>query len=140
MTKTVSLLLGVHAHQPVGNFPEVIDDAHERCYGPFIRVLHRYPEFRFAAHFSGWLLDYLLEKFPEDMAMLEEMVKRGQAEIFGAGDTEPVLAVIPEQDRLGQLTRFSDKLEKAGAASSRGLVNRACLGSDSCPFTVRCRD
>ncbi len=111
MANTVSLLFGVHAHQPVGNFPEVIDDAHLRCYRPFLQTLHRYPEFRFAVHFSGWLLDYLLQKFPEDMALLQEMVARGQVELFGAGDTEPVLAVIPEQDRVGQLTRFSDKLE-----------------------------
>ena len=111
MTQTVSLLFGVHAHQPVGNFPGVIDDAHLRCYRPFLRTLHRFPEFRFAVHFSGWLLDYLLQKFPEDMALLREMVARGQVELFGAGDTEPVLAVIPEQDRIGQLTRFSDKLE-----------------------------
>ncbi|MDD5385295.1 MAG: DUF1926 domain-containing protein [Gallionella sp.] len=111
MAKTVSLLFGVHAHQPVGNFPEVIDDAHFRCYRPFLQTLHRFPEFRFAVHFSGWLLDYLLQKFPEDMALLQEMVARGQVELFGAGDTEPVLAVIPEQDRYGQLTRFSDKLE-----------------------------
>lgn len=111
MTQTVSLLFGVHAHQPVGNFPGVIDDAHLRCYRPFLRTLHRFPEFRFAVHFSGWLLDYLLQKFPEDMALLQEMVARGQVELFGAGDTEPVLAVIPEQDRIGQLTRFSDKLE-----------------------------
>ncbi|MCR4297312.1 MAG: DUF1926 domain-containing protein [Gallionella sp.] len=111
MTKTVSLLFGVHAHQPVGNFPEVIDDAHLRCYRPFLQTLHRFPEFRFAVHFSGWLLDYLLQKFPEDMALLREMVARGQVELFGAGDTEPVLAVIPEQDRIGQLTRFSDKLD-----------------------------
>jgi alpha-amylase/alpha-mannosidase (GH57 family) len=109
--KTVSLLFGVHAHQPVGNFPEVIDDAHLRCYRPFLQTLHRFPEFRFAVHFSGWLLDYLLQKFPDDMALLREMVARGQVELFGAGDTEPVLAVIPEQDRVGQLTRFSDKLE-----------------------------
>ncbi|HET7833302.1 MAG TPA: alpha-amylase/4-alpha-glucanotransferase domain-containing protein [Gallionella sp.] len=111
MTKTVSLLFGVHAHQPVGNFPAVIDDAHLRCYRPFLQVLHRFPEFRFAVHFSGWLLDYLFQKFPEDMALLREMVARDQVELFGAGDTEPVLAVIPEQDRYGQLTRFSDKLQ-----------------------------
>ncbi len=111
MSNTISLLFGVHAHQPVGNFPEVIDDAHFRCYRPFLQVLHRFPEFRFAVHFSGWLLDYLDNKFPEDMALLRDMVARGQVELFGAGDTEPVLAVIPEQDRFGQITRFSDKLE-----------------------------
>ena len=112
MTKKIALLLGVHAHQPVGNFPEVLHDAHERCYQPFIHTLYRYPEFSFAVHFSGWLLDYLLQHYPEDMAMLKEMVRRGQVELVGAGDTEPVLAVIPSRDRVGQVVVLSDKLEK----------------------------
>ena len=73
MAKTVALLLGVHAHQPVGNFESVLDDAHNRCYGPFLRVLHQYPDFRFAIHISGWLLEYMLKHYPEDMALLKEM-------------------------------------------------------------------
>lgn len=120
MHETVSLLFGVHAHQPVGNFPEVVDDAHQRCYRPFLQILHRYPEFRFAAHFSGWLLDYLFEKFPQDMALLTEMVGRGQVEMFGGGDTEPVLAVIPYRDRVGQTVRLSDKLEARTGIRARG--------------------
>ena len=110
MPRPVSLLFGVHAHQPVGNFPEVLMDAHLRCYRPFLQVLYRYPDFHFAVHFSGWLLDYLFKHYPEDMALLREMVKRGQVELFGAGDTEPVLAVIPNRDRIGQIETFSNKL------------------------------
>ncbi len=120
MTSSVSLLFGVHAHQPIGNFPEVIIDAHERCYKPFLHTLYRYPEFRFAVHFSGWLLDFLFEHYPHDMALLREMVKRGQIELFGAGDTEPVLAVIPERDRIGQLKTFSDKLRKKLGQQPKG--------------------
>lgn len=112
MSQPISLLFGVHAHQPVGNFPEVLADAHLRCYKPFLRILYRYPDFHFSVHFSGWLLDYLIEHYPEDMALLREMVARGQVELFGAGDTEPVLAVIPNRDRIGQIQTFSDKLEK----------------------------
>jgi 4-alpha-glucanotransferase/alpha-amylase len=109
--RPISLLFGVHAHQPVGNFPEVLADAHLRCYKPFLHVLYRYPNFCFAMHISGWLLDYLFERYPEDMALLREMVARGQVELFGAGDTEPVLAAIPNRDRIGQIQTFSDKLE-----------------------------
>lgn len=54
---TICLLFGVHAHQPFGNFPAVIDDAHVRCHGMFPRVLERCPEFRFSVHFSGLPLD-----------------------------------------------------------------------------------
>jgi len=118
--ETVSLLFGVHAHQPVGNFPEVVDDAHQRCYKPFLHILHRYPEFRFAVHFSGWLLDYLFNKYPQDMALLTEMVQRGQVEMFGGGDTEPVLAVIPNRDRIGQIVRLSDKLEARMGTRAQG--------------------
>ncbi|MCL2523020.1 MAG: DUF1926 domain-containing protein [Betaproteobacteria bacterium] len=110
MPHPLTLLLGVHAHQPVGNFPEVIEDAHQRCYKPFLETLHGYPEFRFAAHFSGWLLDWLRERHPEDMELLADMVRRGQVELFGSGDTEPVLAAIPYRDRVGQLNVLNDKL------------------------------
>ncbi|BBL34125.1 alpha-amylase 1 [Nitrosomonas stercoris] len=120
MPSSVSLLLGVHAHQPIGNFPEVVIDAHERCYQPFLHTLHRYPEFRFSVHFSGWLLNFLLKHYPKDMALLREMVKRGQIEVFGAGDTEPVLAAIPERDRIGQLKELSRKLKKNLGQTPRG--------------------
>jgi 4-alpha-glucanotransferase/alpha-amylase len=120
MKKLISLLLGVHAHQPAGNFAAVLEEAHERCYGPFLRTLHRYPEFRFAAHFSGWLLDWLLEHHPQDMALLKEMVARGQVELFGAGDCEPVLAAIPHRDRIGQINVLTDKLQRRFGARVEG--------------------
>jgi len=112
MTRSVSLLLGVHAHQPVGNFPEVVEKAHMLCYRPFLQTLHRYPQFKFAAHFGGWLLQWLFDRHPRDMALLREMVVRGQAELFGGGDMEPVLGAIPSRDRIGQLNALSDRLER----------------------------
>ncbi|GBG13051.1 amino-acid acetyltransferase [Novimethylophilus kurashikiensis] len=112
MTISVALLLGVHAHQPVGNFKHVLDDAHMRCYGPFLRVLYKYPDFHFSLHSSGWLLDYLLQHYPQDLQLLKEMVARGQAELFGAGYTEPVLAAIPSRDRVGQIKMLSGYLKK----------------------------
>jgi hypothetical protein len=113
MTKSTALLFGVHAHQPVGNFPFVMDDAHRRCYQPFLHMMHRFPDFPFAIHISGWLFDYLHKHYPGDIMLLREMVQRGQAEVFGAGYTEPVLAAIPVRDRIGQIERMSDCMEKA---------------------------
>lgn len=110
MTPAITLLFGVHAHQPVGNFAEVIAQAHRDCYRPFLHTLHDYPDFRFAMHLSGWLLDWLEEHAAEDLELLAAMVRRGQLELFGAGDSEPVLAAIPPRDRLGQLSRLSARL------------------------------
>jgi 4-alpha-glucanotransferase/alpha-amylase len=98
MNKKVSLLFGVHAHQPAGNFDHVLNDAHARCYKPFIETVYRYPDFavgalqRLAAGLSAGA-------FPGGHEKLREMVARGQVEMFGGGDIEPVLASIPERDR-----------------------------------------
>jgi 4-alpha-glucanotransferase len=139
MPRPVSLLFGVHAHQPVGNFPEVLADAHLRCYKPFLHVLYRYPDFHFAVHFSGWLLDYLIEHYPDDMALLRKMVKRGQVELFGAGDTEPVLAVIPYRDRIGQIETFSKKLEKKLGQRPKGAwLTERVWESTVVPALVEC--
>jgi hypothetical protein len=107
-----ALLFGVHAHQPAGNFPAVLDQAHALCYRPFLETLYRFPDFRFAIHFSGPLLDYLVERYPHDMQLLREMVARGQVELFGGGDTEPVLAAIPHRDRVSQLGALAARLER----------------------------
>lgn len=120
VSNRIALLLGVHAHQPVGNLDEVIVEAHQRCYKPFLQTLHRFPAFRFSAHFSGWLLDWLIERFPDDMALLQEMVARGQAEMFGSGDCEPVLAAIPARDRRRQIDGLSRKLHERFTRPPRG--------------------
>ena len=120
MSNRLALLLGVHAHQPVGNFETVVDDAHLRCYRPFLHTLYRYPDFKFAAHFSGWLLAELARRFPADIELLHAMVRRGQVEMFGAGDCEPVLAAIPARDRCGQLQALSDRLATAFGQRPRG--------------------
>lgn len=120
MSEAVTLLFGVHAHQPVGNFPEVIEQAHLRCYRPFLHTLHDYPAFRCAVHISGWLLDWLRARFPADMALLAGMVARGQVELFGSGDCEPVLAAIPERDRLGQLRVGNARLAAWSGAPPQG--------------------
>ena len=119
-TAPVALLFGVHAHQPVGNFPEVIEDAHLRCYRMFIEVLADYPEFRFSVHFSGWLLGELLRRYPKDMERLATMTRRGQVEWFGSGDCEPVLASIPHRDRVSQIEALSDRIERHFGIRPRG--------------------
>ena len=112
-SEPLSLLFGVHAHQPVGNFPSVIDDAVERCYRPFLETLARYPDFRFALHLSGWLLGDLCARHPALVDLIAQMVSRGQLELFGAGDCEPVLAAIPERDRISQLEAMNARLERS---------------------------
>ena len=120
MSETVKLLFGVHAHQPAGNFAKVVRDARDRCYAPFLEVLERHPEFPFTVHVSGWLLEFLVREFPDDVRRLRRMVSRGQAEIFGGGDTEPVLAALSEADRRGQIGAMNARIRKRFAARPIG--------------------
>jgi hypothetical protein len=45
----VRFVLGLHAHQPVGSSPEVIAEANQRCYVPFLGVLNAFPQIPFAS-------------------------------------------------------------------------------------------
>ncbi|MHB8178426.1 MAG: alpha-amylase/4-alpha-glucanotransferase domain-containing protein [Vulcanimicrobiaceae bacterium] len=108
----IALLFGVHAHQPVGNFTHVVDDARLRCYRPFLEALDRHPRICFTLHCSGWLLETLWERFPQDITTLRRMVERGQVEIVGGGDTEPILATIPQIDRRAQLRALGDRIQR----------------------------
>ena len=127
MSAPVSLLFGVHAHQPADNFPEVIELAVDRCYRPFLQTLHAFPDFRFAFHCSGPLYAILCTRHPDELRLLDAMAARGQVEILGGGDAEPVLAAIPDRDRRAQLTAFSRKLAARFGAAPRGawLTERA---------------
>ena len=120
MNAPIRLLLGFHAHQPVGNFEHVIDDAVRRCYHPFLQILERHPRVRFSLHVSGWLLGQLEQRYPDDVALLVRMAARGQVEMIGGGDTEPVLAAIPDRDRRDQLRAMSSRLAVLFGQPPRG--------------------
>ncbi len=105
----------VHSHQPVGNFPSVFDKAFDECYLPFLEKIAEHPRVKLSLHFSGPLWEYIEAKRPEAKSLLRLMVEREQVELLGGGFYEPILAVIPEADRLGQLQLMADYLaEKFG--------------------------
>ncbi len=101
-------LFGIHCHQPVGNFPGVFEQIYNQAYRPTLEVLSRFPSCRFAAHYTGPLLEWLAQRHPEHLEALADLAKRGQAEILGGGFYEPILPVIPSRDRREQLRRLRD--------------------------------
>ena len=114
------LVLLIHAHQPVGNFDEVFERSYASSYLPFVEVLERHPSIGAGLHYSGPLLEWLERAHPEYFDRLAAMVKSGQVEMVGGGFYEPVLIAIPPQDRLEQITRLADYIEKHFAARPRG--------------------
>lgn len=101
--KKLKFLFGSHCHQPVGNFDFVFKDALEGAYEPFFRLLDEFPGIRMSAHFSGSLIEWIEQHKPEFLDLVGALSGRGQLELLGSGFFEPVLAAIPDRDRLGQL-------------------------------------
>ena len=107
MTKHAYFAMGLHFHQPVGNFPDVLEKAYQTCYKPFFDSLAEYPEIKATIHISGCLLDFFCETAPEFITKLSGLVKRGQVEMLGGGYYEPIFSAIPQCDRIGQIKTMS---------------------------------
>ncbi|HSL34793.1 MAG TPA: alpha-amylase/4-alpha-glucanotransferase domain-containing protein [Candidatus Limnocylindrales bacterium] len=120
MNPRISLALTLHNHQPVGNFGWVIAETYERAYLPMLEALERHPGVRLALHYTGPLLAWLRAERPAFLDRLGALVERDQVEIVGGGWYEPVLAALPERDRVGQLLRMADELEAQFGRRPRG--------------------
>ncbi|HZC69045.1 MAG TPA: alpha-amylase/4-alpha-glucanotransferase domain-containing protein [Nitrospirales bacterium] len=127
----VTLLLGIHNHQPVGNFGHVFRKAYERCYRPFLDLLERHPHVRLTLHYTGPLLEWFENEEPAFLDRLAKLVMANQVEILGGGFYEPILSVIPDRDAVGQVTLLSRWLRRRLGATPRGLwlAERAWEGS-----------
>jgi alpha-amylase len=113
MTRRISLALTLHNHQPIGNFGWVFAEVFEQAYQPMVAALLRHPTVRVGLHYTGPLLEWLIAERPAFIADLRALVEREQVEILGGGLYEPVLASLPERDRVGQLSRMADAVEAA---------------------------
>ncbi|MBU1006709.1 MAG: DUF1926 domain-containing protein [Candidatus Omnitrophica bacterium] len=117
----ISFAMGLHFHQPVGNFDEILERAYRNCYKPFLEVFSKYPDIKINFHFSGNLLDYFGEKYPEFLDKAARLVDSGRVEIMGGGYYEPVFQVIPKNDRLGQLRMMSEYCAERFGKDPRGM-------------------
>lgn len=114
------LIFALHNHQPVGNFGFVFEQAYRDGYLPFLELVENYPDLRFSLHVSGSLLDWLQAEHPEYVERLRKLTARGQLELLGGAYYEPILAMLPRRDRLGQVTLYRQHLQKLFATPIHG--------------------
>ena len=116
-----SLIFCVHAHQPVGNFGSVFEEAYQKSYKPFLEVLSAHPAIKISAHFSGSLLDWLAPEHPEFIAKLKALAQKNQIEFLGGGCYEPIFGMLSSQDLKGQIQWMREKLAKLFDAEFEGV-------------------
>lgn len=106
------LVLLIHAHQPIGNFEDVLESAFQKSYLPFIELIEKHSTIRMGLHYSGSLLEWIEVHHPEYFKRLRKLVERGQVEIVGGGYYEPILVSIPLEDQQEQIVRLANYAEK----------------------------
>ncbi len=104
----VQFIFAIHNHQPVGNFEFVAEDAYQKSYLPFVKVLERHPKIKITLHYTGILYRFFEDRHPEFIDMLKQLVTARRAEILSGGFYEPILAVLPDIDKIGQIRTLSD--------------------------------
>jgi alpha-amylase len=113
--------MAVHCHQPVGNFGFVFDEAFRKAYEPFIAALERHPGIRVGVHYSGPLLDWFEAHQPAFVQRLRTLADRRQIEFLAGGYYEPLLPLIPEADRRGQIALMRQTLARLFGVDATGL-------------------
>ena len=119
--KRIFLGLAIHNHQPLGNFPWVFEDAYRQGYLPMLEALGRHPSISVSLHYSGCLLDWLSGEHPEFFKILARLISREQVELMGGGYYEPILPMIPDADKSGQVGRMSEYIWQQFGRRPRGL-------------------
>lgn len=119
--KSINLIFGCHAHQPVGNFDFVFEQSYHKAYRPFLYVLEQYPAVRVTLHFTGPLFDWFEAHAPEFLERIAALVQSGQVEIMGGGYYEPMLCAIPGYDAQRQIERMQRFCEQHFGSVPKGL-------------------
>ena len=132
----VYFAFGIHNHQPVGNFDFVFEDAFNKSYLPFIQLLELHPKIRIALHFSGILLDWIRSHHPELIDLVNKLVRRNQIEMMTGGYYEPILSIIPEDDRIGQIRKLTREVSDLFGYQPEGMWLAERVWEPTLPTTL----
>lgn len=121
----IRLLWTLHNHQPVGNFDSIFARAYDRAYRPFLDVLKEHPGIRVSLHFSGILLDWLEQHRPEYLHDVRALCEAGRVEILAGAYYEPILPMLRDADREGQIAKLVRRVEELFGTTPRGMWRNA---------------
>ena len=121
MPRPVRFIFALHNHQPIGNFENVFEQSYQESYLPFLDIFEQYDGLKIALHTSGSLMEWLDAKHPEYVDRVAKLVQLGRVEIIGGPFYEPILAMLPSRDRIGQIKKYKQWLENRMGGNVRGM-------------------
>lgn len=132
----VYFLMAIHFHQPVGNFNHVFEKVYKNSYQPFVETLQEFPDIKLTLHFSGCLLEWLLQNKPKFLEEIKHLVKQGQIEVMTGGFYEPILPVIPYPNQRGQILMLSDFIKRHFQYQPKGAWIAERVWEPHLPFVL----
>ncbi len=130
--RPIRFIFALHNHQPIGNFDHLFEQAYQDSYLPFLDVYSKYPAVKLTLHTSGCLMEWLSEHHPEYVDRLAEFVRQGRVEIVGGPFYEPILAMLPSRDRIGQIRLYTEWLKNRLDATVHGMWMPERIWEQSC--------
>ncbi len=131
----MNLIIAAHCHQPLGNLTEVANDACDRAYLPFLRVLANHPDLKINLHYSGSLLEWLDGNRPDVLEAL--ITSANQIEWIGGAFYDPILPMIPARDALAHISRLTEYLRDRFDHAPRGIWLAERVWDPSLPSLLR---
>ncbi|MGL6196423.1 MAG: alpha-amylase/4-alpha-glucanotransferase domain-containing protein [Thermoguttaceae bacterium] len=117
----IRFIFALHNHQPIGNFEHLFEQSYQESYLPFLDVFSQYPALKLTLHTSGSLMEWLETAHPEYVDRLSKLVSENRIEIVGGPFFEPILAMLPTHDRIGQIRKYTDWIKKNLGAEVHGI-------------------
>ncbi|MFH1837211.1 MAG: alpha-amylase/4-alpha-glucanotransferase domain-containing protein [Candidatus Omnitrophota bacterium] len=116
----IKFSMAFHCYQPVFNFDSEFDYAYEKAYLPLLEMFEKHPGIKASFHYPGNMLKWFQETHPEYIDKLRTLIAREQIEIMGGCYYEPVMSMIPDEDRKGQIKRNSSLIQEIFGIRPRG--------------------
>lgn len=121
MNPPIRFVVGLHLHQPVGNFDHVFAQHVDDVYRPLLDALEARSFFPVVLHVSGPLLEWLDAHEPAWLDRVAALARAGKIEPLLSGFDEPVLAALPRADRLEQIRRMATAVRARFGVAGTGL-------------------
>ncbi len=133
----VYLVFGIHNFQPPGLPGSKYEEYYQQYYKKMLVLLNEYRDVPAVLHFSGTILEWMDTSHTEYLDLLSEMVKRKQIELLSGAFYDPILPLIPNSDKLGQIEKLTTYLRKHFGKKPRGCWITKMAWEPSLAYTLK---
>lgn len=100
----------------------LLDKNYQNVYKPIIKFLYSHPEFKFSFSFTGIQLSFFKKRRNEIFTILKELSDRKQIEFLGGGYYNPIMPLLYQVDRNGQIDMLSAEIRQTLGKRPRGIT------------------